>query len=149
MGRGTCHPGHQGYYLRDKKEKDWLRIIFEIRKRKSGEIVAAHTLYHGCGFGIDVGQDMQAFVAHTTKQEGKKRVLRILTETRRIVLPELKQSIVNHPSPRKLNENKLPISNFSCLLFETLRLHGFTRKCRDTAFYCNNSVPGQKQVLNS
>ena len=96
MGRGTCHPGHQGYYLRDKEEKNWLRIIFEIRKRKSGEIVAARTLYQGCGFGIDVGQDMQAFVAHTTKQEAKKRVLRILTETSIIVLPELKQEKTTH-----------------------------------------------------
>ena len=106
MGRGTCHPGHQGYYLRDKEEKKWLRIIFEIRKRKSGEIVAAHTLYQGCGFGIDVGQDMQAFVAHKPKQEGKKRVFRIMTETSIIVLPDLKQGIDDHASLRKLNENK-------------------------------------------
>ena len=112
MGRGTCHPGHQGYYLRDKEEKKWVRIIFEIRKRKSGEIVAAHTLYQGCGFGIDVGQDMQAFVAHTTKQEAKKRILRILTETSIIVLPDLKQDIVNHSKNRKLNENKPQIGNF-------------------------------------
>ena len=117
MGRGTCHPGHQGYYLRDKEEKNWVRIIFEIKKRKSGEIVAAHTLYQGCGFGIDVGQDMQAFVAHTTKQEAKKRILRILTETSIIVLPELKQDIVNHPSPRKLNENKPQIGNFFLVPF--------------------------------
>ena len=65
-----------------------------------------HTLYQGCGFGIDVGQDMQAFVAHKPKQEGKKRVFRILTETSIIVLPALKQGIDDHPSPRKLNENK-------------------------------------------
>ena len=125
MGRGTCHPGHQGYYLRDKEEKNWLRIIFEIRERKSGEIVAAHTLYQGGGFGIDVGQDMQAFVAHTTKQEAKKRVLRILTETSIIVLPVLKQDIVN-PSPRKINETKYQIAHFSWFLFEMLRFHGYT-----------------------
>ena len=76
---------------------------------------------------------MQAFVAHTTKQEAKKRILRILTETSIIVLPDLKQDIVNHPSPRKLNENKPQIGNFSCFLFETLRLQGHTRNCRDTA----------------